>query len=185
MFGPRKDSNSVPRQTEWTWRLPKVLFLRRLYELILGTNISLRISVDNLLWILNIHVKQMTCFYVKRNTGRKWTNVYLLLGSEPLLSKSKEFFNQGIKIQVKRVFKIFFFGTKKYKWKCTAGASTPLPPSFKINASLILSTPLFQRISQPLRSGSTKWWTTIVSITTLVFKGWEASRFLIDVGGTV
>ena len=149
MFGPRKDSNSVPRQTEWTWRLPKVLFLRRLYELILGTNISLRISVDNLLWILNIHVKQMTCFYVKRNTGPKWANVYLLLGSEPLLSKSKEFFNQGMKIQVKRVFKIFFFGTKKYKWKCAAGASTPLPPLSKLMRPLFCRPLFFKEYLNP------------------------------------
>ena len=148
MFGPRKDSNSVPRQTEWTWRLPKVLFLRRLYELILGTNISLRISVDNLLWILNIHVKQMTCFYVKRNTGPKWANVYLL-GSEPLLSKSKEFFNQGMKIQVKRVFKIFFFGTKNINESVQQVPQPPSPPLSKLMRPLFCRPLFFKEYLNP------------------------------------
>ena len=36
--------------------LSKVLFLRRLYELILGTNVTLRISGNKPLLILNISV---------------------------------------------------------------------------------------------------------------------------------
>ena len=43
--------------------LSKVLFLRRLYELVLGTNVSLRISGNKPLLILNISVAK-TCKFL-------------------------------------------------------------------------------------------------------------------------
>ena len=56
IFGLRKDSDSVPWYTELTWRLVKILLLRRLYGTNLSGNIYLTISGDKLLEILNISV---------------------------------------------------------------------------------------------------------------------------------
>ena len=49
--------------TECVWGFSKVSFLRRLYELVLDTNVSLRISGDKPRWILNISVAK-TCKFL-------------------------------------------------------------------------------------------------------------------------
>ena len=46
LLNPKNDNDSVPCYTECTLRFSKVSFLRRLYELVWGTNVSLRISGD-------------------------------------------------------------------------------------------------------------------------------------------
>ena len=63
ILGPKNGNDSVPQYTECTWRFSKVPFLRRLYEFVLDTNVSLRISGDKPRWILNISVAK-TCKFL-------------------------------------------------------------------------------------------------------------------------
>ena len=51
IFGPKNNNDAVSCYTECIWCLSKVPFLRRLYELVLDKNVSLRIFETNLGWL--------------------------------------------------------------------------------------------------------------------------------------
>ena len=101
--------------------------------------------------------------------------VYIFCDSEPYLVKSKEYNNQGIKVQVKRIFKAipFFLFVKKRQplldiflnpeCYCAAGASTHQPPPFQNQCPLILLPPVFQRPGQDQQNGKQR-----LSLTTSV-----------------
>ena len=82
--------------------------------------------------------------------------MYLLLDSQVYLGKSKEFNNEGMKVQVKRAFKFFFLPEKKadrlrIKFSLTSNTSLQrwLYPLFQNHRFHFLLLLVFQRIFQP------------------------------------
>ena len=101
--------------------------------------------------------------------------MYLFLNSELQLGKSKEFNNQGTKVQVKRAFKSFFPPKPPQKNRQTLhefSSTTSVSMHRCLNPPFQNQCPLFCCLSffniSTLRSESTKWSRNILLINTLV-----------------
>ena len=151
----------------------------KMTQIDLSFNISLLIVLKNCLWVSTVTVlsspgkpftqtsdpppNRTTANFIHTNNS---LNLYLFLNSELLLGTSKEFNNQGMKIQFKRAFKNYKCLSSKNKKvgklniKFSSTSNTMYNRCLNLSCIIdahLFSCPLFSKNISTLRLGSRKW----------------------------